>query len=819
MINFSVVATAALRACPQILFRWLPGGKLHGVEYDVLNPTRDDHCTGNFRVNIQTGKWADFATNASGGDLVALWAYLQGISQRAAVEEVALQLGMDAWDDRPKRAADVDITPLLETLASAATAGTAATMAATSAAPLKQEAPDANDVTNDPQCVLPVPDTAPPAPMRAGKPTWAYTNAHGELLGYVIRLDRPDGKKEFRPLTFWDQGGWKQKSWPRPAPIYHQHLLAERLEAPVLVVEGEKTADAATTWFEDYVAVTWPGGCARVLHADWRVLAGRRVYLLPDADAPGRKAMAALAETLRGQVVELHLAEIPEGALDEGWDVADAEFSDRAAAKAWLSGLQWLPLKSPVTTQAAHDSDIEGIIEDRLTRELRRANGKTTRYQSVEHAEATLPPWPLPWLNQLETEILARVPFRCAMAARVTTRALLAHLTGRKVISQAGDPTQLYLALVVPSVGEARHYLHVAQALLAQLGLEKTIRSQRLSSPAQIHKALWRQPSLLYLCSEWGQILQFAKRQPAGWIEQALTVISEIWDGHPVVMDADDAGIKTKGKGKDSGSDDAGQVILRAPHLTLLAVLSHDQLATAVKLSEMGRGALEQTQYWILDEDEFEVADPDTQQSGPFPENLVATLRGLAEFNGNASGGNLVGLTGPDLPIDFAVARFADPIAPMLSPLDTLAVPRQARMLAMTARLIARREATALAFARNPADPEIHADDVWLAVTSETIRLGRLMARFQTLSSEDGKPSAYQKVLDFITAEKGKGVGERGLNRGCWPYRNLAGEKREALIKQLLDDGAIVEIQPESKPGARHKALLYVAKSYARAVS
>jgi DNA primase len=63
----------------------------------------------------------------------------------------------------------------------------------------------------------------------------------------------------------------------------------------VLVVEGEKTADAAQRHFPDYVAVTWPGGSNATAKADWGVLVGRRIVLWPDADGPGRKAAAEVA--------------------------------------------------------------------------------------------------------------------------------------------------------------------------------------------------------------------------------------------------------------------------------------------------------------------------------------------------------------------------------------------------------------------------------------------------------------------------------------------------------------------------------------------
>lgn len=47
-LDFSAIAQAALRAGPGLVMAWLPGGRLHGAEYDVLNPTRADQTTGNF---------------------------------------------------------------------------------------------------------------------------------------------------------------------------------------------------------------------------------------------------------------------------------------------------------------------------------------------------------------------------------------------------------------------------------------------------------------------------------------------------------------------------------------------------------------------------------------------------------------------------------------------------------------------------------------------------------------------------------------------------------------------------------------------------
>ena len=55
-----------------LLMSLLPFGKREGQEYVALNPTRHDNKQGSFSVNLISGKWADFATGDSGGDIVSL---------------------------------------------------------------------------------------------------------------------------------------------------------------------------------------------------------------------------------------------------------------------------------------------------------------------------------------------------------------------------------------------------------------------------------------------------------------------------------------------------------------------------------------------------------------------------------------------------------------------------------------------------------------------------------------------------------------------------------------------------------------------------
>jgi DNA primase len=94
-INFHHINRLALRSLPVILGRWLPRGCREGLEYVALNPTRNDRRLGSFRINLRTGRWADFATGDRGGDVISLAAYLSRLTQTEAAEQLADMLGID----------------------------------------------------------------------------------------------------------------------------------------------------------------------------------------------------------------------------------------------------------------------------------------------------------------------------------------------------------------------------------------------------------------------------------------------------------------------------------------------------------------------------------------------------------------------------------------------------------------------------------------------------------------------------------------------------------------------------------------------------
>ncbi|EOF7609753.1 DUF927 domain-containing protein [Pseudomonas aeruginosa] len=277
--TFAEVKRAALQAIDRVLAHWLPGGKRidGGKEYTAPNPTRADKRAGSLKVNLAKGTWSDFATGDKGGDLIDLVHYLDGGSDVDACNKLAEFLHV--------------------------TAGAASTAPASS----KPKAPEWVPVQ-------PMPDEAmrkvPMQHRQHGKPStvWVYRDAEGRPLMVLYRFDLgPDEqgvpRKVFAPLTWCRNSGdgvqrWRWQGLAEPRPLLRLDELAARPSAPVVLCEGEKSADAAGKLLPTHVATCWPNGTNSWQKADFAPLIGRDVLLWPDNDAPGLACMDALAAHL-----------------------------------------------------------------------------------------------------------------------------------------------------------------------------------------------------------------------------------------------------------------------------------------------------------------------------------------------------------------------------------------------------------------------------------------------------------------------------------------------------------------------------------------
>ena len=356
-INFAALADALLSRADTLVPAWLPGGVQRGHEYvcGSLQGGSGSSCC----VNLTNGRWADFAADEKGGDLVSLYAAIHGLDNGKAAVLLAREYGLeDVAGVQPARDGAAPVAPR--------------------SAPVTPPPPAADKPRAEPEgwaTMMPVPPHAPAPTFKHQFRTLAditHTAAYrldGQLLGFVVRFKTSDGGKETLPYTWCTSARdgasrWHWKTWDGARPLY---IPAQIKPGPrtVVLVEGERKADLLHALLEAampgvYLVASWPGGCNAWKKALWDWLAGSTVLLWPDCDAkrekltkaeaaaclddaaldmakamkpllpahkqPGMAAMLGIGALLRDEhACTVSLLPIPEPlAVPDGWDCADA---------------------------------------------------------------------------------------------------------------------------------------------------------------------------------------------------------------------------------------------------------------------------------------------------------------------------------------------------------------------------------------------------------------------------------------------------------------------------------------------------------------
>jgi putative DNA primase/helicase len=197
---------------------------------------------------------------------------------------------------------------------------------------------------------------------------WEYRNASDDLLGYLVRFELPGGKKDTLPFTFATDGNrtdWRWLGFGSPRPIYNVKALRDKPAANVIIVEGEKAADAAAILFPALAVITWQGGTNSIHDVDWSPLHGRKIILWPDNDEPGKLAMFGgwqaqksgppiekngIADILRDHA-SLKTFRLPPK-IKAKWDAADATWTPDQAQEYLRNNLIDIPPHGPAPTTA-----------------------------------------------------------------------------------------------------------------------------------------------------------------------------------------------------------------------------------------------------------------------------------------------------------------------------------------------------------------------------------------------------------------------------------------------------------------------------------
>jgi hypothetical protein len=212
-----------------------------------------------------------------------------------------------------------------------------------------------------------------------------YRDSEGHEVGYVLRVEMADGGK-FTPQVTWavpreeidadplKVGRWCLTVMNDPRPLYRAERLAQEPEKNVIVVMGEKKADALQEALGDgAIVVSWAGGDNGRGSTDFSTLRGRDVIVWPDADHSGRSA--ALGEMdpqgrFRQGVVQLTEAAgatsikviVPPDGVEKGWDAADL-LNQGGDAKAFIAERAVSPAEAK-----RHFDEVERVREKMIER-------------------------------------------------------------------------------------------------------------------------------------------------------------------------------------------------------------------------------------------------------------------------------------------------------------------------------------------------------------------------------------------------------------------------------------------------------------------
>lgn len=224
-------------------------------------------------------------------------------------------------------------------------------------------------VTNKPKWTqIPAPSPALSIDhYKHGKPAkvWAYRDKVGKVIGYVCRFNFPDGSKDVLPYVYATDGQRKEWRWlgfSKPRPLFQLDKITGSPDVMVMVVEGEKTAEAAQKLFPSVIVTCWIGGAKAIEETDWSPLKGHKILLWPDNDKtqkygethaqagqvkpwheqPGNEAMLKIEAILRDKCPSISWVKNTDN-LPDKWDVADATDWTQATATAYVKANIYRP--------------------------------------------------------------------------------------------------------------------------------------------------------------------------------------------------------------------------------------------------------------------------------------------------------------------------------------------------------------------------------------------------------------------------------------------------------------------------------------------
>ena len=446
-----------------------------------------------------------------------------------------------------------------------------------------------------------------------------------------------------------------------------------------------------------------------------------------------------------------------------------------------------------------------------LTPDEVEALAKDPKITVVDGARVGARPMPVTALNEIVAWATESSAQTHVLASQAAALAVMCACASRRYVSEHGDPAHVFIGVLAPTVSQVRYVLNVVERHIMDAGLRSMVRGQRFTSPAQLYAAILRNPSTVYLADDWGDQLRFARRQPSGLLEQALSILSgRVYAGQTIALDNwAELGLKPE-------RAQANLPTLYRPSMTLLATVAQQQMASLFKRSEFARGALDAM--LLVPTIDGDWVDRPAGRAPELPVaalELMRTLRGYEPGQTEPAMDQLMNSMALQEPSPIVVRFVADIQSVERLWIERAArLPLSARALALGARRTLRRLCTAMAAWANPREPIVTQGILaWCnAFVSECLQVA--LEEFELLGTDDDdKPDAYQALLDAVTRAGAGGVAKRDLHKICKAYRRLGTEERGKQLDSMVVDRVLYTIPTLSGRGLNYVASRYVRES------
>lgn len=148
---------------------------------------------------------------------------------------------------------------------------------------------------------------------------WEYTDKNDMVTALDVRFEL-EGKKT---VITWTYNG--KLKWFGVEPQIYNLYECLNTDKPILITEGCKCAEISRQ-LNDFTPCSWSGGAGKAGLIDWTIFKDKKIYILPDNDAPGFKAAEEIKKQLPHAIIVKPLTDGQGDDIEQYMDIITPEY-------------------------------------------------------------------------------------------------------------------------------------------------------------------------------------------------------------------------------------------------------------------------------------------------------------------------------------------------------------------------------------------------------------------------------------------------------------------------------------------------------------